>query len=58
MENKRTWICYYINGQGDEKQKIFHNLEEGLKFTRKLDKRIEKGTCGGYDFMEIKPSDR
>lgn len=54
MEKKRTWICYYINSRGNEKQKIFHNLQEGLDFTKTLDKRIEKGTCQGYDFMEIK----
>ncbi len=50
---ERTWVCYYINSKGDERQKVFHNMEEGLSFTRLLDKRIERGTCGGYSFMEI-----
>lgn len=50
---KRIWVCYYINSRGNEMQKIFHDMEEGLVFTQKLDKRIEKGTCGGYSFMEI-----
>lgn len=53
MENKRIWICYYINSRGDEREKVFYDMEEGLVFTRLLDKRIERGTCGGYSFMEI-----
>lgn len=53
FEKQRTWICYYINSRGNEKQKIFYNLEEGLNFTKILDERIKKGTCGGYDFTEI-----
>lgn len=52
MKKKRSWICYYINSNGNQKEKIFDDLEKGLEFTRLLDKRIEKGTCGGYDFME------
>ena len=53
MEQKRTWICYYINSNGDNRQKVFHDLEEGLNFTKLLDDRIKRGTCGGYSFMEI-----
>lgn len=53
MEKKRTWICYYINSNGDERQKSFNNMDDGLAFTRILDKRIERGTCGGYSFMEL-----
>lgn len=52
-DKKRTWICYYINSKGDERQKVFDNMEDGLTFTQLLDKRIERGTCGGYSFMEI-----
>ena len=50
---KRTWICYYINSRGDERQKVFDDMEKGLAFTQLLDKRIERGTCGGYSFMEL-----
>lgn len=53
IERKRTWVCYYINSKGDERQKVFDNIEEGLAFTQLLDKRIERGTCGGYSFMEV-----
>lgn len=53
FEEMRTWVCYYINSRGNEKQKVFHNLEEGLNFTKLLDKKIEKGTCRGYNFTEI-----
>lgn len=53
MEKKRTWICYYINSKGDHRQKVFDDMEEGLAFTQLLDKRIERGTCGGYSFMEL-----
>ena len=52
-DEKRIWICYYINSKGDERQKIFDNMEDGLAFTRLLDSRIERRTCGGYTFMEI-----
>ena len=34
-------------------QKVFNDMEEGLAFTQTLDKRIKRGTCGGYSFMEI-----
>lgn len=44
-DNKRIWICYYINSRWDERQKTFDNMEDGLAFTQLLDKRINKGTC-------------
>ena len=50
---KRRWICHYINSRGNEQQKIFNDMEEGLAFTQLLDKRIERKTCGGYSFTEI-----
>ena len=53
MKKKRMWICYYINSNGNEKQKIFDDMEKGLEFTKLLDTRIERGTCGGYSFMEL-----
>ena len=53
MEIKRNWICYYINSKGDVREKVFHDMEEGLAFTRLLDERIERGTCRGYSFMEF-----
>jgi hypothetical protein len=53
MKNKRLWVCYYINSKGDERQKVFDNLEDGLHFTQLLDKIIERGTCFGYSFMEL-----
>lgn len=52
MEKKVVWVCYYINGKGNEQQKVFDNMDKGLAFTRLLDERIEKGTCGGYSFMK------
>lgn len=53
MKIKRLWICYYINSRGNECQRVFDNMEDGLDFTQLLDKRIERGTCGGYSFMEL-----
>lgn len=53
MEKKRVWVCFYINSKGDERQKAFDNMDDGLAFTQILDKRIERGTCGGYSFMAI-----
>ena len=53
MRKINVWVCYYINSRGDERQKIFDKMEDGLAFTQLLDKRIERGTCGGYSFMPI-----
>ena len=54
MEDKKeAWICYYVNGNGDKRQRVFYDMEEGLTFTQLLDKRIEKGTCSGYTFMRV-----
>ena len=50
---ERKWICYYINSKGKEVTKIFDDMEEGLAFIKVLDRRIEKGTCGGYSFTEV-----
>lgn len=50
---ERKWICYYINSKGKEVTKIFDDMEKGLAFIKVLDRRIEKGTCGGYSFMEV-----
>lgn len=53
MNKRRVWICYYINSRGDERQKVFEDMDEGLDFTKLLDQRIERGTCGGYTFTSI-----
>lgn len=53
MKKIKSWVCYYINSRGDERQKVFDSMDDGLAFTRILDKRIERGTCGGYSFMAI-----
>lgn len=53
MKKIKVWVCCYINSRGDERKKIFDNMEDGLVFTQLLDKRIERGTCGGYSFMAI-----
>lgn len=47
------YVCYYIDRYGREKQELFKTLEEGLAFCEELDKRIARGTCGGYDFTTI-----
>ena len=52
FNTERKWICCYINSKGKEVSKIFDDIETGLKFIRLLDKRIGKGTCGGYIFTE------
>lgn len=41
-------IVHYINSKGKTKVRGFENKDEALKFIKILDKRIEKGTCGGY----------
>jgi hypothetical protein len=47
------YVCTYINGKGDTKVKYFVSEKEGLEFCDKLDKRIGRGTCGGYAFSRI-----
>lgn len=54
MTNERNeFICFYRNSNYDLKVKKFKSMEEGLAFTKLLDKRIEKGTCFGYEFSRI-----
>lgn len=53
MNRRRVWICYYIDSRGNERQKVFEDMEEGLAFTKVLDDRIDRGTCGGYTFTSI-----
>ena len=50
---KYTHVCTYINSKGDTRVKYFVSESEGLAFCDKLDKRIERGTCGGYSFSKI-----
>ena len=52
MKNPK-YICYYINSRGKNVFKIFNDIDSGLSFCKILDKRIEKGTCFGYDFVNI-----
>jgi hypothetical protein len=58
MESKKekpaaTWICWYVNGRGRESKKTFSSMEAGTAFTAILDKRIERGTCGGYCLSKL-----
>ena len=41
-------LVEYIGRNGKTIMKAFTSLEEAEDFTKKLDERIEKGTCGGY----------
>ena len=38
----------YINSRGKEMHKYFETCSAALDFTRILDKRITRGSCGGY----------
>lgn len=38
----------FTNSKGNTVHKTFYDLDEALAFTAVLDKRIERGTCGGY----------
>lgn len=46
-------IIEYIGRNGKTIVKGFSNIEEAYTFTEKLDKRIEKGTCGGYIMTKL-----
>jgi len=52
-EEKVVHVCTYINGKGDTRVKYFDDEDSGLEFCRTLDKRIERGTCGGYAFSRV-----
>ena len=41
-------LVEYIGRNGKTIMKAFTTLEEAECFTKKLDERIENGTCGGY----------
>lgn len=42
------YILEYINSRGNTTVKMLTSDEEQRAWAEKLDKRIEKGTCGGY----------
>lgn len=46
-------LVEYIGRNGRTIVKAFLSVEEATEFTKKLDDRIEKGTCGGYIMTEI-----
>ena len=50
---KYQFVCTYINSRGDTRVKYFEDMESGLAFCDILDKRIKRGTCGGYAFSRI-----
>ena len=43
------YTVYYINSHGVKRYKAFTDRAEAVGFTAQLDKRIERGTCGGYN---------
>lgn len=45
---KHTWLVNYTTANGKTITKTFETWKECFEFTEKLDKRIAKGTCGGY----------
>lgn len=46
--DKHTWAVTYTTASNNLITKRFENEEDCIAFTEKLDKRIAKGTCGGY----------
>ena len=46
-------LVEYIGKNGRTIVKAFSTIEEATDFTRRLDERIEKGTCGGYIMTEL-----
>lgn len=47
MKN-HTWIVTYTTESNREITRVFKSAKDFNDFTDRLDKRIEKGTCGGY----------
>lgn len=50
---KYTHVCTYINSRGDTRVKYFDSIEAAIAFCLMLDKRIERGTCGGYSMSAV-----
>ncbi len=46
-------LVEYIGRNGKIIVKAFTSLEDAMEFTKRLDERIAKGTCGGYIMTEI-----
>ena len=47
-------IITYIGSKGKTLAKKFEDMQSAEAFTKKLDERIEKGTCGGYLMTALK----
>ena len=50
---KNVFVCTYINSRGNTRVRYFETMEAGLAFCDILDKRIQRGTCGGYSFTTL-----
>lgn len=46
-------LLEYIGRNGKIIMKSFTNMDDAFSFCKRLDERIEKGTCGGYLLTEL-----
>ena len=46
-------LVTYYNSRNKLTTKAFTDVEAAYEFIVKLDERIAKGTCGGYDFVTL-----
>ena len=46
-------LVTYYNSRGKIATKGFSSIEDAYTFIKKLDERIAKGTCGGYNFVTL-----
>ena len=51
---KTVWVCHFINSRGDTRARYFKTADEAADFTATLDKRIERGSCGGYILSDFR----
>lgn len=46
-------LVTYYNTNNKLTTKGFANVQDAYEFVKKLDERIAKGTCGGYDLVTL-----
>lgn len=50
-------IVSWINSKGRLQVKSFDSMVDAIEFMKCLDRRVERGTCGGYILTECKDGD-
>ena len=52
-ELRRVYVLTYIDGKANIRTLTLYNQKDVDSWIEKLDARIARGTCGGYDLVEV-----